>query len=98
VATVRARIALILGIALSALAAVDREAAASADPRSQAVQLELRRGSVHAFARPRYSKTGNDRDGEQPKSEVHSVLGLAVDALAFNSIGSRPATCAGRNR
>jgi len=76
VATVRARIALILGIATSALAA-----AASADPLAQTVQLETRRGSARGtFARPRYSKTGNDRDGGEPKSEVHSVPGLAVDA------------------
>jgi hypothetical protein len=40
---VRARIALILGIALSALAAVDREAAASADPRSQEMRFDLLR-------------------------------------------------------
>jgi hypothetical protein len=39
---VRARIALILGIAPSALAA-----AASADPLAQTVQLETRRSSVH---------------------------------------------------
>jgi hypothetical protein len=43
VATVRARIALILGIALSALAAVDWEAAASADPRSQEMWFDLLR-------------------------------------------------------
>jgi hypothetical protein len=43
VATVRARIALILGIALSALAAVDWEAAASADPRSQEMRFDLLR-------------------------------------------------------